>query len=98
MGEFSIFHWLVVLAVILIFFGGKRIPKLRRGLAKAFAVSKMVWPAHRQHLRHRHRRRRPRSQRKRKNKARTERFREVLDWAARVAALLFLPVQRWGRR
>jgi len=25
MGEFSIFHWLVVLAVILIFFGGKRI-------------------------------------------------------------------------
>jgi Sec-independent protein translocase protein TatA len=26
MGEFSIFHWLIVLAVVLIFFGGRRIP------------------------------------------------------------------------
>jgi len=27
MGEFSIFHWLIVLAIVLIFFGGRRIRK-----------------------------------------------------------------------
>ena len=27
MGEFSIFHWLIVLAIVLIFFGGRRIPE-----------------------------------------------------------------------
>ena len=34
MGEFSIFHWLVVLAVILIFFGGRRIPEVMKGLGE----------------------------------------------------------------
>ncbi len=34
MGEFSIFHWLVVLAVILIFFGGKRIPEVMKGFGE----------------------------------------------------------------
>ncbi len=34
MGEFSIFHWLVVLAVILIFFGGKRIPEIMKGFGE----------------------------------------------------------------
>ncbi len=34
MGEFSIFHWLIVLAVILIFFGGKRIPEIMKGFGE----------------------------------------------------------------
>ena len=34
MGEFSIFHWLVVLAVILVFFGGKRIPEIMKGFGE----------------------------------------------------------------
>ncbi len=34
MGEFSIFHWLVVLAIVLIFFGGRRIPEVMRGLGE----------------------------------------------------------------
>jgi sec-independent protein translocase protein TatA len=34
MGEFSIFHWLIVLAVVLIFFGGKRIPEVMKGLGE----------------------------------------------------------------
>lgn len=34
MGEFSIFHWLVVLAVVLLFFGGRRIPEVMKGLGE----------------------------------------------------------------
>jgi sec-independent protein translocase protein TatA len=34
MGEFGIMHWLVVLAVILIFFGGKRIPEIMKGFGE----------------------------------------------------------------
>lgn len=34
MGEFSIFHWLVVLAIVLILFGGRRIPEVMRGLGE----------------------------------------------------------------
>lgn len=34
MGEFSIFHWMIVLAVILIFFGGKRIPEIMKGFGE----------------------------------------------------------------
>ncbi|MBZ5700699.1 MAG: twin-arginine translocase TatA/TatE family subunit [Acidobacteriia bacterium] len=34
MGEFSIFHWLIVLAIVLIFFGGRRIPEVMRGLGE----------------------------------------------------------------
>jgi sec-independent protein translocase protein TatA len=34
MGELSIFHWLIVLAVVLIFFGGKRIPEVMKGLGE----------------------------------------------------------------
>jgi len=34
MGEFSIIHLLVVLAVILIFFGGKRIPEIMKGFGE----------------------------------------------------------------
>lgn len=34
MGEFGPMHWLVVLAVILIFFGGRKIPELMRGFGE----------------------------------------------------------------
>ena len=34
MGEFSIFHWQIVLAVVLIFFGGRRIPEVMKGLGE----------------------------------------------------------------
>ncbi len=34
MGEFSLFHWLVVLLVILIVFGPKRLPDLARSLGE----------------------------------------------------------------
>ena len=32
MGELSIYHWLIVLAVVLILFGGRKIPELMRGI------------------------------------------------------------------
>jgi sec-independent protein translocase protein TatA len=32
MGELSIYHWLVVLAILLLLFGGRKIPELMRGL------------------------------------------------------------------
>lgn len=34
MGEFSVFHWLIVLAIVLIFFGGRRIPEVMKGLGE----------------------------------------------------------------
>jgi sec-independent protein translocase protein TatA len=34
MGEFSIYHWLIVVAILLLFFGGRRIPELMKGLGE----------------------------------------------------------------
>jgi sec-independent protein translocase protein TatA len=34
MGEFSIAHWLIVLAIVMIFFGGRRIPEVMKGLGE----------------------------------------------------------------
>ncbi len=34
MGEFSIFHWMVVLAIVLILFGGRKIPEVMKGLGE----------------------------------------------------------------
>lgn len=34
MGSFSITHWLVVLAVIVLLFGAKKIPELAKGVGK----------------------------------------------------------------
>ncbi len=34
MGEFSIMHWLIVLAIVMIFFGGRRIPEVMKGLGE----------------------------------------------------------------
>jgi sec-independent protein translocase protein TatA len=34
MGELSPLHWLVVLAIVMLFFGGRRIPELMKGLGE----------------------------------------------------------------
>ena len=34
MGELSPFHWLVVLVIIVVLFGGRRIPEVMRGLGE----------------------------------------------------------------
>ena len=34
MGEFSPFHWLVVLAIVVLLFGGKKIPEVMKGLGE----------------------------------------------------------------
>ena len=34
MGEFSIYHWLVVAFIILLLFGGRRIPELMKGMGE----------------------------------------------------------------
>ena len=34
MGEFSPIHWLIVLAIIVILFGGRRIPEVIRGMGE----------------------------------------------------------------
>ncbi len=34
MGEFSAIHWLIVAVVILVLFGGRKIPEMMRGLGE----------------------------------------------------------------
>jgi len=34
MGEFSIYHWLLVALVVILFFGGRKIPELMRGMGE----------------------------------------------------------------
>ena len=34
MGEFSIYHWLLVVLVVILFFGGRKIPELMRGMGE----------------------------------------------------------------
>ena len=34
MGEFSVYHWLVVLLLVVLLFGARRIPQLMRGLGE----------------------------------------------------------------
>ena len=34
MGEFSIFHWMIVLAIVLLLFGGRKIPEVMKGLGE----------------------------------------------------------------
>jgi sec-independent protein translocase protein TatA len=33
-GELSIYHWLIVLFVVILLFGGRKIPELMRGLGE----------------------------------------------------------------
>jgi sec-independent protein translocase protein TatA len=41
MGSFSIWHWLIVLAIVLIFFGGRgRIPNLMKDLGQGITAFK----------------------------------------------------------
>ena len=48
MGEFSVFHWLIVLAIVLIFFGGRRIPEVMRGLGEGIRSFKEGMSGHSQ--------------------------------------------------
>jgi sec-independent protein translocase protein TatA len=34
MGEFSIYHWLIVLLVLVLLFGGRKIPELMKGMGE----------------------------------------------------------------
>lgn len=34
MGEFSIYHWLIVLVIVILLFGGHRIPDLLHGMGE----------------------------------------------------------------
>lgn len=34
MGEFSIYHWLIVAVIVLLLFGGRRIPELMKGMGE----------------------------------------------------------------
>lgn len=40
MGSFSISHWLIVLIVIVLLFGGKKIPELAKGLGQGIKAFK----------------------------------------------------------
>jgi sec-independent protein translocase protein TatA len=40
MGEFSPIHWLIVLAIIVLLFGGKKIPEVMRGLGEGIRTFK----------------------------------------------------------
>jgi sec-independent protein translocase protein TatA len=36
MGEFSIYHWLIVLLIVVLLFGSRKIPELMGGLGQSF--------------------------------------------------------------
>ncbi|WP_216910584.1 Sec-independent protein translocase subunit TatA [Nocardia noduli] len=40
MGQFSIWHWAIVAAVFMLFFGAKRMPDAARGLGKSLRIFK----------------------------------------------------------
>jgi sec-independent protein translocase protein TatA len=40
MGAFSAWHWIVVLVVVILLFGGKKIPELAKGLGKGIKTFK----------------------------------------------------------
>ena len=40
MGSFSIFHWLIVLAIVVLIFGTKNLPKLFEDLGKSMSAFK----------------------------------------------------------
>jgi len=95
MGEFSIFHWLIVLAIVLIFFGGRRIPEVMKGLGEGIRSLRTALAAHqRPHSRHRKRSRRPRSPQKRRSKRQQQRFERVAKAPAKVGAFCFAEITR----
>ncbi|MGN2638920.1 Sec-independent protein translocase subunit TatA [Nocardia takedensis] len=40
MGQFSIWHWLIIAAVFVLFFGAKRMPDAARGLGRSLRIFK----------------------------------------------------------
>ncbi|WP_194827471.1 Sec-independent protein translocase subunit TatA [Nocardia sp. XZ_19_231] len=40
MGQFSVWHWAIVAAVFLLFFGAKRMPDAARGLGRSLRIFK----------------------------------------------------------
>jgi sec-independent protein translocase protein TatA len=46
MGEFSPIHWLIVLAIILLLFGGRKIPELAKGLGEGIRSFKEGMSGH----------------------------------------------------
>lgn len=40
MGQFSVWHWLIVAAVFVLFFGAKRMPDAARGLGRSLRILK----------------------------------------------------------
>jgi sec-independent protein translocase protein TatA len=40
MGEFSIYHWLIVLLIVVLFFGGRRIPEVMKGFGEGIRAFK----------------------------------------------------------
>lgn len=48
MGELSPIHWLIVLAVILLLFGGRKIPELAKGLGEGIRSFKDGMAGHTQ--------------------------------------------------
>ncbi|MEU4413013.1 Sec-independent protein translocase subunit TatA [Nocardia salmonicida] len=40
MGQFSVWHWLIVAAVFVLFFGAKRMPDAARGLGRSLRIFK----------------------------------------------------------
>ena len=48
MGEFSPFHWLVVLAIVVLLFGGKKIPEVMKGLGEGIRSFKEGMHGHAQ--------------------------------------------------
>lgn len=40
MGEFSVYHWLIVLVLIVLLFGGRKIPELFKGLGEGIRLFK----------------------------------------------------------
>lgn len=49
MGEFSVYHWLTVLLIVVLLFGGRKIPEMMRGLGEGIhAFKKGVEPRKRE--------------------------------------------------
>jgi sec-independent protein translocase protein TatA len=49
MGEFSVYHWLIVLFIVVLLFGGRKIPEMMRGIGEGIhAFRKGVSPEEKQ--------------------------------------------------
>jgi TatA/E family protein of Tat protein translocase len=92
MGELSPIHWLIVLAIILLLFGGRKIPELARGLGEGIPASKKGCLADhtRRRLLHSKPLLRRKSPRKKRKRNALRRYGSSLNWAAAGLPFLFL--------